>query len=194
MRADGRLARCLLADRAGEWLSRSAPKIKRYLNRCSTRQVIDDVSHRRVDDPGRRYRRLNLDGEDCADAPQPLASAPVPSAALPPAAHAERVRRCLALSRFVAGIRSGSAGAGSPRRPPGLDCNRSSIWPSTAFNTSRSVGVSGADCAIVACERSRTGCSTPPIGSSRDAQSILKTPEVIAASEAILNLDAGRLP
>jgi hypothetical protein len=67
MRTDGHLACCLLADRAGEWLSRSSPKIKRRLNRSSTRQMIDDVSHRRVYDPGCCYRRLNLDGEDCAD-------------------------------------------------------------------------------------------------------------------------------
>ena len=97
MRADGRLARRPLARRTGEWLRCGAPQIERRLNRCSTRQVTDDVSHRRVNDPGRRRRRLNLDGEDCADGRnlllQRLFRLPRFLRLLPPRAFGDTLRR-----------------------------------------------------------------------------------------------------
>jgi hypothetical protein len=193
MRANGRLARCLLARRTGEWLSRSASQIKRGLNRCSAWQVIDDVGHRRVNDPRRRHRRLTLDGEDCADRRNLL------------------LQRLFRLPRFLWLLTPSALGNALSRLDPspvfGLGTQAQEARGGLQIETQPLIYLAKNGPQHIAVSRGQqrglrhsglrevenwTLYATCWIG--RDAQSILNTPELISASEPILNLDAGGLP
>src|SRR6476659_985646 len=66
MSANGRLARRPLTRSTDERFRHGAPKIKRHLDCRSTRQVICDPRHWRMNRPGCGHRGLDIHSEDRA--------------------------------------------------------------------------------------------------------------------------------